>query len=117
MGLNKMLDLTIPYTNNGFVNIDVGMWDNVEVQIVGPTGTVSFNASNDSGAITGITDGNATSAKNFTAIQGTNLATGTAVTTTAAAGTFKFPVTARYLQLTGGGPLTELLIMLYKVGL
>jgi hypothetical protein len=115
MGLNKTVDLTLAYTANGFVNLDVGMWDNVEAQIVGPTGTVSFNATNDSGAITGVTDGNATSAKNFTPVQGTNIATGTASTTTAAAGTFKFPVTARFLQLTGGGPLTELLVMFYKI--
>lgn len=117
MGLNRTLDLTTAYNLAGFINVDVGQWDNVVCQIVTPTGTVNFNATNDAGAITGVTDGNALSAKNFTSVQGTNESTGTAATSTAASSSYKFSVTQRFLQLTGGGPLTQLLIMMYKISI
>jgi hypothetical protein len=116
MGLNKVIDLTTAFNANGSVNFDVGMWDSVVVQIVGAAGTVSFNGTNDGGAITGVTDGNALSAKNFTAVQGTNEATGTAATS-GASGSYKFPVTQRFLQLTGGSPATEVLVMMYKLAI
>lgn len=115
MGLNRTKDVTNEFNSKGFINIDVGMWDQVVVQFVGG-GSVSFNATNDAGAITGVTDGNALSAKNFTAVQGTNEATGTAGTS-GTAGTYKFPVTARFLQLTGGAPVVEMLVMMYKIAI
>lgn len=99
--LSSYLDVTDLFNlNSGWVG-DIGEWDYVTLQLVNPSGAVSFNTSNDSGAIQGVSDGSAASATNFTSVQGTNLASGSAVTSLNASGEVKFTVAGRYLQLTG----------------
>jgi hypothetical protein len=118
MGLSRTRDLTLAFNANGFVNLDVGAWDDTIVQVVGPTGTVSFNTTNDGGAITGVTDGNATSATNWTALQGTNQATGSGVTTIAggAGGSVKFTQVGKYIQITGTGvTVNKLIVDTFKI--
>lgn len=114
--VNRTQDVTLLFNSTGVYNMDVGEWDYIIVQLVGPTGTVTFNASNDGGGVTGETDGNATSAINFTAVQATSLATGTAATTTAAAGMFKIQVPGKYLQLSSPGQTaTKVLVYCAKI--
>ena len=116
MGLSKKLDLTTAFNASGFVNIDVGLWDKVDLQVVTPTGAITFNGTNDGGEITGITDGNALSAKNWNVVQGTNLATGSAATSTNASSTYQFSVTTKFLQFTSAGAtVTEMLVWMYKI--
>ena len=101
--VNNYQDLTLQYNANGKIQIDTSNYDQVLVQIVTPSGTVSFASTNDAGAITGITDGNALSALNFVACQGTNQTNGTAETSTASANSVhKFSTVGRFLQLSGG---------------
>lgn len=113
--VNKWVDFTSSFNTAGLLNVDVGEFDWTVVQIVTPTGTVSFNASCDGGYVNGVTDGNATSAINFTAVQAVNLATGASVTTAAASGLFRFQIIGKYLQLSSSGQtVTKLIIYFTK---
>lgn len=97
-------DWTYNINNQKQVTMDVGEWDRVTVQLIGPiSGTVYVYGSNDGGATRGITNGNAQLATNFTAVQMTNLATGTAVASATAAGLYKVDMNFKYLKFGGGG--------------
>jgi len=114
--VSQYLDLTDALAAGSGVIIDVGEWDYVIVQLVSPSGTVTFRTSNDSGAVQSVSDGSAVSATNFVDVQGTNLTLGTAITTIAASGIIKFPVIGRYLQLTGTTlTATKLLVKMSKI--
>ena len=117
MAVQRIVDITNELNDNSIHNMDVGGWDNVVVQLVSPTGTFTFNTTNDSGAITGSSDGSSLSATNWIACQGVNLNSGSAVTTLAASGLVKFTVIGQYLQLTapGGAQVTKAIIRLYKI--
>ncbi len=91
-------DYTYNINNQKQVTLDVGEWDRVTAQIVAPvTGTVFVYGSNDGGAVTGVTQGNAKLATNFNPAEVTNLATHAVTNTITAAGNYK------YLRLAGGG--------------
>lgn len=105
------IDATTAFNANGGYVQEIGEWDWVTVQLVSPTGTVTFNSTNDPGAITGIGDGNAKSATNWIATQGTNLNSGTAITTIAASGLIRFAVIGRFLQLSSTGQTATLVII------
>lgn len=114
MAVSQVIDFTNKYTAAGALNIDIGGWDSVIVQLVTPSGTTSFLSSSDSGDVQGISDGSAISATNFTAVTGTNLATGSGVTSLAVSGSVKFSGIGRYLQLSAG-TATKLLVKYYKI--
>lgn len=116
MAVATTLDVTESFNaDNAFVQ-DMSGWDYAVVQLVAPSGTVNFTATNDGGAVQSVTDGNSSLAINFTAVQGVNLATGAAGTSLAAAGLMKFNVVGRYLQLAGVGiTATKVLIYLHKI--
>ena len=118
MAAQKVIDITADLNDNDIVTLDVGGWDYAEVQLVSPTGTFSFLTSNDSGGITGVSDGGPQSATNFTAVTGTKLADASAVTTLAGSGIVKFSNLGQYLRITGAGAaqVTEALVRLYKIG-
>lgn len=100
--LSQILDLTAQLNADHFVKIDVSQWQNVSIQVVGSvTGTNNITGSNDAGAVQSVTDGNAVSSLNYTAIQATNLATGAAVTAAAAAGIYKVVVSTKFIQIGG----------------
>lgn len=112
-------DLSLQFaSNNGYVNIDTSQYDYVLVQIITPSATISFNSTNDGGAVTGGQDGSATSAQNWTSCFGTNQATNTTATSTASGNSiWKFAVVGRYLQLTAaaGTTIKSLLVMYTKI--
>lgn len=114
MGLAKHLDVTTDFNTNGLVNLDVSGWDNIVVQFVTPAAAVTFKSTNDGGAVQGVSDGNAKSALNFTVIQGTDIATGTAATTTSTSSTYKFALGGKYFQLSGT-TAAKILVMFYKI--
>lgn len=117
MAIQQVVDITADLNNNDIATLDVGGYDYAEVQLVSPTGTFSFFTSTDSGDVTGVSDGSAASATNFTVLSGINLATAGAATTLAASGIVKFPNMARYIQITGAGgaQVTKSLVRLYKI--
>ena len=114
MALLQLIDASADYNNNGSVNLDIGGWDYVVIQVVTPTGTTSFKTSNDAGSVLGVTEGNALTATNFVAVLATNLATGTTATSTAADGMFKINVAGRFLQISGA-TVAKLLVTLQKI--
>lgn len=101
MAISIILDVSDDFNAAGVATLDVGEWDWGIVQLVSPSGTISFNVSNDSNAIRGVSDGNSYSSINFQSVGLTNQATGALVTSSAAAGTFKFGVIGKYFQLSG----------------
>lgn len=118
MALTRLLDLTADFNavSPAAVNIDISNWDYVVVQAVGLSGTVTVKATLDAGAIAGTTDGNAISAQNWIAVQGTNLNTGSAVTTMTAAGLVRFGVVGKFMQFSGTGvTITGLFVYLFKI--
>lgn len=119
MAVTQVIDITKDFTNgSGICNIDLAGNDWAVLQIITNSATINFLTSNDGGAVTGGAEGNAKSAANFFAVQGTNLATGVAATTLAAGAgaNFRFPVIGRYLQLNGSGTVVKILVHLSKIG-
>src|SRR3990167_2612270 len=117
MAVQKILDITSELNNNSIWQSDVGGWDYAVVQLVSPTGTFTFNSTNDSGAITGVSDGSSVSAANWIAVQGTNLNSGSAVTTLATSGIVRFQSIGQYLQISGAAAaqVTKAFVRLYKI--
>lgn len=118
MATQLIQDITTQFNQNeGEWNMDVGGWDYAVVQLVTPTASVSFETSNDSGDIEGISDGSAISATNFISVQGINLTTGTGVTSLAASGLVRFQGIGQYLRFDSapGTSATKVLVRLYKI--
>lgn len=117
MAVSQIIDFTTQYNASGdsTLQINIDSWDFVVVQIVNPSGTLSFKNTNDSGAITGSTDGNYITATNWVAVTGTNLATGTGITSLATGGLVKFDGIGGFLQLTGTSvTVDKILVRFYK---
>lgn len=111
-----VLDLSQSFVSgaSSSYTIDMGGWDYAIVQLVNPSGAVNFTSSNDGGDISSYE--NAVSALNFTAVQGTNLATGTAVTSLNASGLVKFNVVGKFLKLAGSSVTADkVLVRLAKI--
>ena len=103
------------FVSNAFT-IDVSNYDYVVAQFVTPTGTISITSTNDSGDEEGVTDGNATTATNFTAVYATKLSSNTAVTAVDAAGLYKINVAGRYLKFGGtSAAAAKIIVMLAKI--
>jgi hypothetical protein len=116
MSVQIVLDITDDFNVDSEAQLDTGGFDYAIVQLVNPSGTVNFKHSNDAGAIQGVSDGSAVSATNFIALQGTNLATGTGVTSLAASGLVRFSYYGQFLQLSGTSvTATKVLVRLYKI--
>jgi hypothetical protein len=116
MAVQQVVDVTADINADGRAIIDIGGFDFAEVQLVSPNTTATFAGSNDSGDVQGVSDGSAASATNFTTIQGTDLSSGSAVSTLATSGIVKFSNAARYLRIMGPGlTTTKALVRLYKI--
>lgn len=105
---------TLSFVNNKVV-LDIGLWQTLSVQVIGGSGTISLSGTNDDGAITGATNGDAGNAANFTAILATNLTTG--ATASAVTGTNLFridPISFKYLQIGDGVTAAATKILVFK---
>ena len=105
MSLGKPLDYTQQYKQNIYsITLDMSGWDKTTFQVLAPVASTLFiYGSDNSGAVQGVTQGNAELATNFSTIQATKLSDGTAVTSVNAAGLYKVDVNAQFLRLQGGG--------------
>lgn len=116
MAIQTVLDITADINADGRATLDVGGWDYSVVELVTPTSTATFSSTSDAGDITGVSDGNATSATNFVTTQGTDLSSGSAVSTLAATGQVKFTGGGRFLRIMGPGlSVTKGLVRLFKI--
>ncbi len=117
MGLGKPINDQAP-TFNSVYNItrDMSGWDKVDIHVVAPVvGTLYIYGSNDGNQVTGVQMGNAELAINFTPIQATNLATGTAVNAITAAGNYSVPINAQFLRLQGNPTTGATITNVYKL--
>lgn len=114
--ISSTQDLTARFNADNQITVDVSGWETVSFHIVGPSGTINITGSNDSGAVTGVTDGNAMLAENFDTIQAVNLASGTAVTSMSTADIYRItPIPCKYIRLGGASAAaTELIMQLSK---
>lgn len=117
MAVQQVLDITNDLNNNDIAQLDIGGWDYAIVQLVTPTGTFTFSSTCDAGAVQGVSDGNAASATNWIVTQGTNLNSGSGVTTLAASGMVKFTGVGQFLQIAGAAAaqVTKAFVRLYKI--
>lgn len=112
---SQVLDITTEFNANNGHKLDVSKWETATFQFVAPTGTINITGSNDAGAVEGVSDGNAHASENYTAIQATNLATGAATTSVAAAGLYKVSVWCKFIQVSGAGATaTKVLVFVNK---
>lgn len=118
MATSIVLDLTTKMNADSDVVLDTNGWDYVIVQLVTPSGAVSFEASNDGGEVQGSTTSNILSATNFLAIAGQDLsatASTTYVTSANASKNIRFEYPPQYLKLTGSSvTVVKLLVKLHK---
>jgi hypothetical protein len=108
MSLSFPFDATNQFKQNVYsITLDMSGWDRTTIQVVpkaAPGSAIFIYGSNDANALQGVRDGDAQLATNFTLIQGTNLASGTAGTSiTNAASLTKVDINARFLRVQGGG--------------
>lgn len=98
-------DLASKFNANYFIIIEAEMWQSITFQFTSAVvGTVNITGTNDAGAIDGVSEGNEKSATNFTAIQATNLGSGTAVTAVTTAGLYKITVGSRFIRIGATAP-------------
>ena len=116
MSVQRLIDVTADINADGRATLEIEGWDNAEVQLVSPTATATFQTTNDAGGVTGVSDGSAASATNFIDVQGTNVNSGSAVTTLAASGIVKFTNLGNFLRIIGPGlTVTKAFVRLYKI--
>ena len=112
----QYIDATLDLTTDNSVVIELSNWDYAVIQAVSPTGTINLTATNDSGAVQGVSDGSWKTATNFQTIQATKLSDGTTVTAIAASGLYRVGVVGRYLKIGGvSASASSLIIMLAKI--
>jgi len=114
--ISKIVDATEVFNADSAYVQDLSGWDYAVVQIVSPSSAVSFKTTNDSGYDTGVLPPSPVVPENWLAVQGVDLATGTAATSTNASSTYKFNVIGKYLQLIGTTvTATKVIISLNKI--
>jgi len=102
MALGYSKDYTQEFNTLYNISLDLSGWDKATIQVTAPMGgTLAIQATNDSGAVQGVTDGNATLATNFSSAQAVNVQTGTATNYIYGAGLYEYEVDARFLKLAG----------------
>lgn len=107
-------DVTVEFNAGSGINLDISGWDVVDVHLVSPSGAITFNGTNDAGAVQGVTDGNYITATNWTIVQGVIQGSGTAATTIATTGIIRFTQPSRFLQLTGSTVTATKVIIYYS---
>lgn len=118
MATSSVVDFTLKFNNNGFVNLDCSGWDTIVVQLESPTGTVFFNETNDDGSVTGSVQGGPATSTGYQPVQGVNLASGATLTSAAATGLYRFQYIGRFLQLTANGgsqTVSKILVQFSKI--
>jgi len=109
-------DQAATYNSVYKINMDMSGWDKTTIQVVAPIyGQIYVYGSNDGDQVTGVQMGDASLAINFTPIQATNLATGTAVNSISAAGNYSVPVNAQFLRLQGNPTTGATIANVYKI--
>ena len=114
MALSLTVDISEELIRDGYYVADASNYDHIIWQFIGLSGSVEFYSSNDSGAITGVTDGNSLSATAFSAANFYDISLATNVTSTAASGLFRSTHVGQFVKsLLGGGATIDKCIIQY----
>lgn len=99
--MSRMIDATPTFQAGAAqdFNLDVSGWDVVTMQVVSPSATINFTTTNDNGYVVGQLLPVPVVPANWTAVQGINVGTGTAVTSLAATGMVKFTNFGKFIRL------------------
>ncbi len=109
-------DYTAVFNRDNTVQFEVGLWENVIIHMIGPSGTITLQGSNDGGAVEGSVDDSPQAAINFTTIVATKMVDGTTTSSLATAGLYKLTQPCKYLKLGGASAgATKVLVFLSKV--
>jgi len=114
MALGNAHDLTKEFKQNIYhIELDVSGWDTVTIQAIGSVAGIAsiYGTINDGmpqGSLLPSNNYGASLARDWSAVQATNLATGSGVTTFSAAGMYSVPVKFPYLRIAGGGDIYAL---------
>lgn len=106
MALSLTQDVTQEFNQDGFYIADASNWDLLVWQVINPTDNIGFAATNDSGAIQGVTDGFALTSINYIPVQATDLSTGTAVTI-GGNGLFRTTHVGQFVKIAGAETLVS----------
>lgn len=115
-------DITLQYKQNVYhIELNVSGWDTCTLQVIGAvSGTLAiYGTINDGmsqGSLYPSNNYGASRARDWSAIQAVNLATGSAVSTITAAGLYAVPVNTPYIKLGGGGDVYGLWQFNSKIG-
>jgi hypothetical protein len=110
------IDATTSFNATNTYQIEVSGWENVIIQMVGPSGTIALQGSNDGGAQTGTIEDSPQTATNFTTIVATKMLDGTTTSNLATAGLYKLSQPCKYLKFGGAAAAaTKVLVFLSKV--
>jgi hypothetical protein len=101
---------------SGTKNIEVGGYQTLSVQLINPSGNFFFQASSDSGAVQGVSDGNASTAINFNPVMATDISTNTSGTLANTSGNYSINIEFRFLQILSDAGVTadKVLVFLTK---
>ena len=112
----QKIDVTTTFNANNAAVLDVGGWENVLIQMITPTGTITMQGTNDGGEVTGTTEESPTTAANFTNIAAIKMVDGTLVTSLASTGLYKISQPPKYIKFGGvSAAATKVLVLLSKV--
>lgn len=119
MGLSTTIDVTDKFNSGSFLNFyiqDLSGWDTCVVQIVTPSGAVSFGTTNDDGSVLGVLPPVNLIPVNFIPVQGVSLETGMASTTTSVSSNYKFEKIGQFLIVAGiGVTVVKMIFNLSKI--
>ena len=97
---SNVLDVTQQFNAAGSFYQDLSGWDEAMVQIVSPSGAISFKTTNDDGAVTGQLLPVPEVPVNWVTVQGIKLSDGATVSSISASDIVKFVNFGKYLQLS-----------------
>lgn len=98
---STVVDVTTSFNTAGTYFQDLSGWDCVVVQVVTPTGSISFKTTNDNGAVTGQLLPSPEVPENWLTVLGVNLTTKADVSSVNTSAIIRFDVIGKYLQIVG----------------
>jgi hypothetical protein len=102
MALGYSNDYTQQFNTVYNIQLDMSGWDKATIQVVSPVGgSIAVLATNDNGAVFGVSGGSPETATNFSSVQVKNLQTGASVNFIYGAGLYEYDVNAQFLKLNG----------------
>ena len=121
MALSLTLDVTEKFNEVGYYVADASNWDYIVWQIITGDDTVTpiiFKSTNDSGAVTGVTDGNSLSATNFYTANVYDVFNNSFVTNAGVSGMYRSSYIGQFVRVDSenvDSKLNKLIVQFHKI--